>query len=219
MTGHAITHTRKGAERMKIRAHQSPMPRPGRIRIIGGRLRGSKIEVPHSEGLRPTPDRVRETLFNWLQPVVDGARSLDLFAGSGANGIEAMSRGAGSLVTIEREPALAERLRATIARLKVDPVQVVCADALAWLQQTRPVDWPAFDLVFMDPPFARDLAPQAAAELERGNWLAPTAMIYMELPADREARVPDNWKVHRHGRAGALGYTLYQRLPPDQARA
>ncbi|MGA7297405.1 MAG: 16S rRNA (guanine(966)-N(2))-methyltransferase RsmD [Rhodanobacteraceae bacterium] len=185
------------------------MPRPGRIRIIGGSLRGSKIDVPHSQGLRPTPDRVRETLFNWLQPVVNGARCLDLFAGSGANGIEAMSRGAAELVLVERESRLARGLRDLVTRLKLENVEVQCADALAWLKQPgRP-----FDLVFMDPPFAQDLAPQAARRLEDGGWLAPMAMIYMELPADREADVPPNWEVHRQGRAGALGYTLYQRRP------
>ena len=218
MTAHAITHTRKTAERMKAHSSSPPMPRPGRIRIIAGSLRGSKIDVPRSEGLRPTPDRVRETLFNWLQPVVDGARCLDLFAGSGANGIEAMSRGAASLLAIERERRLAELLRANIARLKVDNAEVVCADALAWLGQARQPDSPTFDLVFMDPPFAHDLAPQAARDLESGGWLAPAAMIHVELPTGRAAQVPANWSVHRQGRAGALGYTLYQRLPPDPIR-
>ena len=217
MTRHAITHTRKSAERMTAKARQSPMPRPGRIRIIGGRLRGSKLDVPRSEGLRPTPDRVRETLFNWLQPVIDGARCLDLFAGSGANGIEAMSRGAASLVSIERERKLAELLRSNIARLKVDHAEVVCADALAWLKQVQTVGARPFDLVFMDPPFAHDLAPQAALDLEQARLLAPSAMVYLELPAGREAQVPGNWRVHRQGRAGALGYTLYQRLPADSA--
>ena len=186
------------------------MPRAGRIRIIGGSLRGSKIDVPHSQGLRPTPDRVRETLFNWLQPVIHGARCLDLFAGSGANGIEAMSRGAAMLVSIERERALAQRLRANLERLRVENAEVVCADALAWLDQPR--QQRSFDLVFMDPPFALDIAAQAAARLEQDGWLAPSTMIHVELPAGHEATVPDNWQVHRQGRAGALGYTLYQRL-------
>lgn len=189
------------------------MPRAGRIRVIGGRLRGSKIDVPHSQGLRPTPDRVRETLFNWLQPVVAGARCLDLFAGSGANGIEAISRGAAALVLVEREAKLVQGLRDVASRLKLENTEVIRADALAWLKQPgRP-----FDLVFMDPPFAQDLAPKAARSLEDNGWLAPAAMIYMELPSDRAADVPDNWQVHRQGRAGALGYTLYQRSPLSPA--
>lgn len=191
------------------------MPRAGRIRIIGGHLRGSKIDVPQSQGLRPTPDRVRETLFNWLQPVVDGARCLDLFAGSGANGIEAMSRGASELALIERDPHLAQGLRDVAARLKLEHTEIVCADALAWLKRSgRP-----FDLVFTDPPFAHNLAPQAARLLEDGGWLAPSAMVYMELPADRAADVPANWSIHRQGRAGALSYTLYQRQDEAPATA
>lgn len=193
------------------------MPASGRIRIIGGSLRGSRIEVPHSEGLRPTPNRVRETLFNWLQAVVPGAHCLDLFSGSGANGIEAMSRGAASLVMIERERRLAQRLRDNIQRLKVAEAEVVCADALQWLQHPQRSDAGPFDVIFMDPPFAQDVAAQAARRLEEHGWLAPDAMVYIELPAGHEVELPGNWEVHRQGRAGALGYTLYQRLAASTA--
>lgn len=184
------------------------MPPPGRIRIIAGSLRGSRIEVPRSEGLRPTPDRVRETVFNWLQAHVPGAHCLDLFAGTGANGIEALSRGAESLVAIEREPRLADGLRQVLTRLKVDHARVVCDDALAWLRQPASQ---RFDLVFMDPPFALDVAAEAAAALETGGWLAASALIYVERPNGRETEMPANWTVHRQGRAGALSYTLYFR--------
>lgn len=187
-----------------------PPPPPGRIRIIGGTLRGSKLDVPASPGLRPTPDRVRETLFNWLQPVVSGARCLDLFAGSGADGIEAWSRGAAKVQFIERDAALADRLRANLARLKVTTAQVACADALTFL------DGPSqpFDIVFMDPPFAhaQSLAPAAAALLIARGWLAPEAWIHVELPADAAIALPTAWRVHRSGRAGALGYTLFRHV-------
>jgi 16S rRNA (guanine966-N2)-methyltransferase len=127
---------------------------PGVVRIIGGRWRGSKLSVAEVAGLRPTADRVRETLFNWLQPKLAGARVLDLFAGTGALGLEAASRGAGTVVLIERDPALAASLRATAARLAADGpsvVEIVCNDALQWLSRAPGIQ---FDLVFVDPPFA-----------------------------------------------------------------
>lgn len=180
----------------------------GRIRIIGGHLRGSKLNVPVSAGLRPTPDRVRETLFNWLRERMDGARCLDLFAGSGAVGIEALSRGAASVTFVEREAPLAAHLRANLQRLHASGGTVVCASALDYLRGTPQ----HFDLVFLDPPFALDLAPPSATALERDGWLAARAMIYMELPADKHVELPANWHIHRQGRAGALSYTLFQRL-------
>lgn len=195
---------------------RSAMPPAGRIRIIGGTLRGSRIEVPHSAGLRPTPNRVRETLFNWLQPIIQGSRCLDLFSGSGANAIEALSRGASSAVLVERDRALAQRLRDNIARLKINNADVVCADALRWLQN-EPRQ--AFDVVFMDPPFALDVAATAARRLEEGHWLAADAMMYIEIPSDHSIELPDHWQLHRQGRAGALGYTLYQRTPAATRQA
>lgn len=180
---------------------------PGYIRIVGGHLRGSRITVPVAEGLRPTPNRVRETLFNWLQPVISGARCLDLFAGSGAVGIEAISRGAAAVTFVEREPRLAAALRDNLARLHADVGEVRCSDAVAYLRQPAQ----AFDIVFMDPPFALDLAPLAAQALESNAWLAAQALIYIELPAGARAQLPHNWELHREGRAGALGYSLYRR--------
>lgn len=188
-------------------------PRPSRhggsgsIRIIGGSLRGSKLAVADSDGLRPTPDRVRETLFNWLQPVIHGARCLDLFAGSGASGIEALSRGAGSVCFVERERRIADAVRSNLARLKVAG-EVVCRDALALLRE--PPEKP-FDIVFLDPPFALDLLPQAAELLESQHWLASNAWLYIEQPAERQPRLPANWQLHRQARAGALHYALYRR--------
>ncbi|HET6631319.1 MAG TPA: 16S rRNA (guanine(966)-N(2))-methyltransferase RsmD [Rhodanobacteraceae bacterium] len=189
------------------------MTPPGRIRIIGGRLRGSRLAVPESAGLRPTPDRVRETLFNWLREVIDGARCLDLFAGSGAVGIEALSRGAAAVQFVEREAPIAGILRANLERLKVEGGSVACADALDYLRSPPQ----PFDLVFLDPPFALDLAPPCAEALERGGWLAPRAMIYVEQPAQRLPRLPPNWRPMRQGVAGALSYTLLQReAAPNQ---
>src|ERR1700754_5153054 len=127
------------------------MNAPGRIRVIGGTLRNSRIEVPDLPGLRPTSDRVRETLFNWLQPVIEGSRCLDLFAGTGALGLEALSRGAASVTFVEREPRLAAALQANLSRLKAGG-EVIGDDAARWLKGSgKP-----FDLVFLDPPFVLD---------------------------------------------------------------
>lgn len=179
---------------------------PGRVRIIGGRLKGSRLEVPALPGLRPTPDRLRETLFNWLQPHIAGARCLDLFAGSGALGLEAASRGAGSVVLVEREPVLAAGLRANLARLHT-AAEVVCADAGCWLRTApRP-----FDLVFLDPPFAEQLWHPASVQLEQGGWLADPAWIYVEMPDGRDFDPPVGWQLHRETRVGAVRARLYRR--------
>ncbi|UPG93518.1 16S rRNA (guanine(966)-N(2))-methyltransferase RsmD [Luteibacter aegosomatissinici] len=180
----------------------------GRIRIIGGSLRNSRLEVPDLPGLRPTTDRVRETLFNWLQPVIGGARCLDLFAGTGALGIEALSRGAAMVTFVERDARLAAALRANLARLKVQAA-VVGDDAVRWLKAGgKPAD-----VVFMDPPFAGDLWGDAADALESHGWLAPSAWIYVEAPRTASSAVPPTWQVHRQGVAGEVAYTLYRRTP------
>ncbi|QWT20544.1 16S rRNA (guanine(966)-N(2))-methyltransferase RsmD [Bacillus sp. NP157] len=182
----------------------------GRIRIVSGSLRNSRLEVPDLPGLRPTPERVRETLFNWLQPVIEGARCLDLFAGTGALGIEALSRGASMATFVEREPKLATALKANLARLKVQAA-VVVDDAARWLGGGgKP-----FDVVFMDPPFAAGLWDAAAAALEAHGWLAPSAWIYVEAPRDASPSVPPGWQVHRQGSAGDVVFTLYRRTPAD----
>jgi 16S rRNA (guanine966-N2)-methyltransferase len=182
------------------------MPQPPRkVRIIAGRFRGSKLEVMDRPGLRPTPDRVRETLFNWLAPRIEGARCLDLFAGSGALGIEAASRGASRTVLVERDSVLAASLRAAVARLGVAGAEVVCTDALSYL--AGPAS--PFDVVFVDPPFDADLWSQVAARLGERGWLAPGAQVHVEWPADREPTMPPTWRVHREGRAGAVRHALY----------
>ena len=181
-----------------------PRP-PGDVRIIAGRLRGSKLPVADRAGLRPTSDRVRETLFNWLQPVVPGARVLDLFAGTGALGFEAASRGAADVQLVERDPALAANLRAQAGRLRADSVRVHHADALSWLRA------PAsgrFDIVFLDPPFDAGLWEPAAALL--APWLAPSAWIYVEAPAGRPPVLPADWMPHRHGATRDVHYGLYR---------
>ena len=178
---------------------------PGRLRIIGGRWRGRRLAVPESEGLRPTPDRVRETLFNWLQPYIAGAHCLDLFAGTGALCLEALSRGAARVVMVEQAPAVAEQLRRHVATLQADNAEVVRADAVDFLQQAPQ----AFDIVFLDPPFRSDLIRRCAELAESRGWIKPGGLIYIEAPSRVEALpIPATWELLRSKSAGQVGYHL-----------
>jgi 16S rRNA (guanine966-N2)-methyltransferase len=182
----------------------------GRIRIIGGSLRNSRLDVPELPGLRPTPERVRETLFNWLAPVIDGARCLDLCAGTGALGIEALSRGAAGVQFVERDARAAQALRANLARLKADAGQVVVLDAGLFLQGTAQ----PYDLVFLDPPFALELWSALARQLEQGGWLTARGWVYVESPRGNAPALPPNWQLHREGQAGEVRFALYRRALP-----
>lgn len=180
---------------------------PGRIHIIGGSLRGSRLTVPSLPGLRPTPQRLRQTLFDWLAPVITGARVLDAFAGSGALGIEALSRGAGSATFFERDPAQARAIAADLARLKVANAVVRNVDALQAFAVRPPGP---FDIAFMDPPFAAALWTQAAALLEAHGWLASSAWVYVEADVDAEWMPPARWQLHRQRDAGAVRGRLFR---------
>ncbi|KRE84861.1 16S rRNA (guanine(966)-N(2))-methyltransferase RsmD [Rhodanobacter sp. Soil772] len=182
----------------------------GRIRIIGGSLRNSRLDVPELPGLRPTPERVRETLFNWLAPVIDGARCLDLCAGTGALGVEALSRGAAGVQFVERDARAAQALRANLARLKADAGQVTALDAGLFLQGAAQ----PYDLVFLDPPFALDLWPALARQLEQGGWLTAQGWVYVESPRGDAPVLPPNWQLHREGQAGEVCFALYRRALP-----
>lgn len=188
---------------------------PGRgyrdeFRIIAGQWRRRKLKFPALPGIRPSPDRVRETLFNWLREHVEGARCLDLFAGSGALGLEALSRGAARVVFVDRERAAVEALRAHLESLHAEGGEVFQSDALAWLSAApRP-----FDLVFLDPPFESELLVAVLTALSRG-WLKPRAFVYMEYPADRPPPLSSPWQVWRESRAGRVGFSLVQPSAPD----
>ncbi|MHC1479959.1 16S rRNA (guanine(966)-N(2))-methyltransferase RsmD [Frateuria aurantia] len=185
------------------------MTSAGTVRIIGGQLRNSRLQVPVIEGLRPTSERLRETLFNWLAPRISGMRVLDLFAGTGALGIEAMSRGAASACFVERDRTAADALQQNLQRLRLVPpaARLVRGDAAGFLAGQAS----AHDLVLLDPPFALDLWSTMATQLESAGWLADAAWIYVESPADQIPPLPGNWTVHREGRAGAVRYALYRR--------
>jgi 16S rRNA (guanine966-N2)-methyltransferase len=187
---------------------------PGQVRIIAGSLRGSKLPVADRPGLRPTSDRARETLFNWLQQQVAGRRVLDLFAGTGALGFEAASRGAAEVTLVERDPALAQGLRETAARLKAANVGVECADALEWLG--RPVDR-RYDLAFVDPPYADDLWARTIGAL--APWLAEEAWVHVESAASASYPVPAHWRLHRELAGREARHALYRLDRPGKASA
>jgi len=181
---------------------------PHKLRIIGGQWRGRKLEFPAIEAIRPTPDRVRETIFNWLQNDIVGARCLDLFAGSGALGLEALSRGAGEVVFVDREARIASYLRATLKELNASNGVVHAHDSLRWLANSAQ----PFDIVFLDPPFAADLLPIICRRLEEGGWLAPQALVYVEsASSDGLPALPTNWVVIKSKTAGQVGYHLARR--------
>ncbi|MCB8890508.1 16S rRNA (guanine(966)-N(2))-methyltransferase RsmD [Vreelandella malpeensis] len=179
----------------------------GKLRIIGGDYRRRQLPVLDLPGLRPTPDRVRETLFNWLGPTLSGCRTLDLFAGSGALGIEALSRGARETVFIEREAAVAELIRDNLATLGAENARVITTDAGGFLDQSAS----AFDLVFLDPPFGQGLAEPCCQALEQGGWLGDEALIYLETERALAPVVPANWQLHRETGAGESIARLYRR--------
>ena len=174
------------------------------VRIIAGCWRGRKLSFAPVAGVRPTPDRVRETLFNWLSPVIRGARCLDLYAGSGALGIEAASRGASSVVLVDSDPQVVTRLREQLDLLDASWVEVVQSSVEGWLSGTAE----PFDIVFLDPPFRKNMLPACIHALESGGWLAADAYVYIEAESKLEPELPENWELTRSKRAGQVGYHL-----------
>ena len=181
------------------------------LRIIGGTWRGRKLRFPAAPAIRPTPDRVRETLFNWLRAPLPGARCLDLFAGSGALGLEALSRGAAAVTFVEQDAAAAAALRTLLAQWQAAGAQVVHGDALRYVAGTAT----PCDIVFLDPPFAAGLLERAAALLSERGWLNPGAHIYIECAA-REGLpcLPGSWRELKKERAGEVGYYLFAHAAP-----
>ena len=171
-----------------------------RVRIIGGTWRSRQVQFPPREGLRPTPDRVRETLFNWLGQDLTGKACLDLFAGSGALGFEAASRGARRVVMVERDPLIFRALAANRDRLRADAVELAESDALEFLRRDRGV----YDVVFVDPPFAAGYWPRLAAALPQR--LVPGGMVYHESGTQPEPAA--GWEIWRESRAGQVHYQL-----------
>ena len=188
--------------------------RTNQLRIIGGRHRGRRLSFVPVSGLRPTPDRVRETLFNWLRADVAEARCLDLFAGSGALGLEALSRGASFLFSIEQNRQAAQRLKENLELLgEQRRSEVRQGDVLRLLRQSPEAP---FDIVFADPPFADRVLPAVCRLLETHHWLAPDAAIYLEQDARADwPQVPSAWRLMREGDAGQSAQRLLRRNIQD----
>jgi len=176
-----------------------------RLRIIGGSHRGRILNFEAADGLRPTPDRVRETLFNWLQPVIQGASCLDLFAGSGVLGLEAASRGAGAVVWVDANGGVAAQIKSHIELLKLTNTEVITGTAQAYLQQADQV----FSIVFLDPPYHGNLLKGACELLEDRQLLASNTYIYLESEtAITQDQLPASWQLRHQKRAGQVFYHL-----------
>lgn len=177
------------------------------VRIIAGRWRGRRLTFAPVPGLRPTPDRVRETLFNWLGPVIAGTRCLDLYAGSGALGFEAASRGAAAVMLVDSHTGVTDRLTEQVRMLEAGQVRVLHADAGTYLQG-KPQPW---DVVFLDPPYREGHLDRTIARLEDGGWLSAEAWIYLEAERGEKLDLPPNWAVHRSMTAGQVACYLVRR--------
>ncbi|MHB1672083.1 MAG: 16S rRNA (guanine(966)-N(2))-methyltransferase RsmD [Acidiferrobacter sp.] len=179
-------------------------PKGARVRLIAGHWRGRLLAFPPEPGLRPTPDRVRETLFNWLGPRLAGARCLDLFAGSGALGFEALSRGAASSTLVDTNPAVVTALRENRARLGCE-AKVVASGALEFLAAQEAA---AFDVIFLDPPFAAGLLVDALTIIRARRILVRTGLVYIESAAADGFELPPDLQWHRRSRAGNVAFGL-----------
>jgi 16S rRNA (guanine966-N2)-methyltransferase len=176
------------------------------LRIIGGTWRGRKLRFPAGADIRPTPDRVRETLFNWLGVRIGGARCLDLFAGSGALGLEALSRGAAHVTFVEQDARAARELALRLVEWQGEGGRVARADALRFLAGAPE----PFAVVFLDPPYGSDLLTRAASALAEHGWLAPGALVYVESAARGELPpLPASWRLLKAKQAGEVGYYLF----------
>lgn len=179
------------------------------LRIIGGEWRGRKLRFPDAPNLRPTPDRVRETIFNWLMPAIHGARCLDLFAGSGALGLEALSRGASFTSFVDSHKKVTQALQGHLDLLKAnDKAEVIQIDSVKFLKNPAQ----SFDLIFLDPPYHLDFMEKVVPLLEENGWLKENAMLYLEIEK-RQAlpELPTNWQKLKEKTAGDVNYFLFQR--------
>ncbi|MDH2998529.1 16S rRNA (guanine(966)-N(2))-methyltransferase RsmD [Pasteurellaceae bacterium LFhippo2] len=186
----------------KTRNSQQNRPM-GEVRVIAGLWRGRKLPVLNAEGLRPTTDRVKETLFNWLMMDIAGSRCLDCFAGSGSLGIESLSRQAQAVTFLEKFANASDQLKKNLVSLKTQNGTVIHTDTLQYLSQKNGGE--AFDIVFVDPPFNMGFVPKVLAHLAQNNWLAPNALIYVETEKDHpQLELPDHWIVLKEKTAGQV---------------
>lgn len=183
-----------------------------RIRLIAGQWGGRRLEFPSVDGLRPTTDPIRETLFNWLQPYLPDAHCLDLYAGSGALGFEAASRGAKSVMMVEKQSRVMKGLRDNKGLLNAENIQLMQRDAMSFLNSKRKDTDPLFDVVFLDPPFKQNELANCVKRLEESGMLSDDAVIYLECERKLDLDfVPSCWVQHRNKTAGQVAYYLYFR--------
>ncbi len=180
------------------------MGAPGKVRIIAGKWRGRKLDVIESPGLRPTPDRIRETLFNWLQHEIVGARCLDLFAGTGAIAFEALSRGAAEVFMIESNPKIVESLKQHAEILNSEGHTIQLADATSWLKQGIT----GFDIIFLDPPFREGFIEQCCEAISEESLLKPKGLVYIE--SEKGLTLPAGWEIRKQTKAGNVQSMLIE---------
>ncbi|MCX8649051.1 16S rRNA (guanine(966)-N(2))-methyltransferase RsmD [Gilliamella sp. B2776] len=182
----------------------------GSIRIIGGKWRGRKLSVLDKQGLRPTTDRVKETLYNWLMPVIYDSDCLDCFSGSGSLGFEAASRGAKNVILLEKDKQVAQLLKKNKQLIACDAIDIYHTNTLTWLDQPAKKQ---FDIVFIDPPFYQSLVAQTIIQLEDHDWLKSSAYIYIETEKDLElmSNIPTSWQLHREKIVGQVRSYLFIR--------
>lgn len=191
--------------------------RPGRLRIVAGKWRSRLLPVADLPGLRPTSERVRETLFNWLTSTISGKRCLDLFAGTGALGFEALSRGAGTVTFVEQSRLAVNGMRGCARTLAADGAKIECADALQFLGAGTVS---GYDVVFLDPPFADELLEECCRMLQSKAWLNPNAYIYIEQDKRQSSpSLPDGWQVEKEKTAGNVRYALYRADDTGEGRS
>lgn len=188
------------------------------LRIIGGKWRSRKLRFPDLDGLRPTADRIRETLFNWLQERIVRADCVDLFAGSGACGIEALSRGARQVTFLDVSPLAIGSIRSNLDLLQAAGYSLICEDSLTWLSNPGRREGPRFDIAFIDPPFTSSLLEHSVAALELSDLLREDALIYLESAQEiAPMQMPENWQLRKSKRAGVVYFYLYQRHALERA--
>jgi len=180
------------------------------LRIIGGKWRGRKLKFPEVEGLRPTPDRIRETLFNWLAPIIHGSICLDLFAGSGALGFEALSRGAAQVFLVDQSQKVASQLKANQALLNCDNSQLIKNNAFDFIKTCAKT----FDIIFLDPPFHKHLIPDICQHIAQYNLIKPEGYVYIEREAElKNIALPSHFEIIKERKAGQITYALIQYCP------
>lgn len=200
-----MANRNKIAQQSKRTSSSPHAKKTGQFRIIGGKWKGRKLRFIEVEGLRPSLDRIRETLFNWLQNEIHGARCLDLFAGSGAIGIEALSRGAAKTSFVELNRKAFHQLEENLGLVNADNVHVVHGDAFEFIASNQQ----PFDIIFLDPPFHKGITQKVIEHLAEAEWLKPEALIYIEVEQGLELNIPENWSELKDKKAGQLQYKLF----------